>query len=73
MALFSQLQASLGGTGYPNMNPYDPMAQYQMRYQQMQNELVSRDMDRKTSMSFGNGGFGSYLPSMQNNNHSLMD
>jgi hypothetical protein len=41
----------------------------------MQNELVNRDMDRKTSMSFGNGGFGSYLPSMQNNmtNHSLMD
>lgn len=57
------------------MNPYDPVAQYQMRYQNMQNELVNRDMDRKTSMSFGNGGFGSYVPNMQNNptSQSLMD
>ena len=56
------------------MNPYDTMGHLQMRYQNMQNELVNRDMDRKTSMSFGNGGFGNY-PSMQTNmsNHSLMD
>lgn len=40
----------------------------------MQNELQNRDMDRKTSMSFGTGGFGSFMPSLQGNaNHSLMD